>query len=126
MVDVHQLMKGHSVTRPAQLRDYFLAFHSMSVHVLSPVEAGVTAISAGHSSMPGLIEERRFRAEVVKTEEPMWLYCRHKQTMSSMQKSRSDRIERSVAEPQGKKGTEKCVILDKFVDHSAAPFVSAR
>jgi Putative rhamnosyl transferase/Methyltransferase domain len=97
MVDVHRLVKtDRRIERPAGVRDYVLPFHSMSVFVMSEREQPLTAISAGHGRIEQLLQERDFDTSVLATDEPMWLYCRHKQTMSSMQKARGDALDLSV------------------------------
>jgi Putative rhamnosyl transferase len=98
MLDIGTLIKGNRVVRPAAMRDYRLPFLGVSVFVLAADDQGVTAISAGHSSMEKLLGERGFDIEVIATDEPMWLYCRHKQTMSSMQKSRGAVLDLDVGD----------------------------
>jgi Putative rhamnosyl transferase/Methyltransferase domain len=99
MVDVHRLVKSDSrVARPAGVRDYVLPFHSMSVFVMSEREQPLTAISAGHGRIEQVLQESDFDTSVLATDEPMWLYCRHKQTMSTLQKARGEALDLGVAD----------------------------
>jgi hypothetical protein len=99
MVDVDVLQKkGHRVYRRASIRPYTLPFLATSVFILSKLSSKVTTLSASHSRMSAWLEERGYDLNVVATERPMWLYCRHKQAGSGLQKSKNDDIEMTVAD----------------------------
>jgi hypothetical protein len=96
MLDVDALQKGRKVRRPATVRPYVFPFLGTSVFILSKLPNRVTALSAGHSRMGEWLGENDYDVDVVSTERPMWLYCRHKQAGSSIQKSRIDGMELTV------------------------------
>jgi hypothetical protein len=99
MVDVDVLQKhGHEVRREATARSYSIPFLGTSVFVLSRASGQLSAISAGHSNMPGLLRKRGYQVDVIQTERPMWMYCRHKQAGSALQKARGEGMEVSLAE----------------------------
>jgi hypothetical protein len=75
--------------RKATVSDYRCPFHSMSGFVYSPLEEGLTAYSHKHSGIPDLLRQRGYAVAFVATEEPMWLYCRHKQTTSAVGRAKA-------------------------------------
>lgn len=99
MLDIDRLQqKGRRVIHPASIRNYMYPFHSMSVHVYSLWSGGMTAMSAGHSHMGEVLSRRNHAVEVISTDEPMWLYCRHKQVDSSVKKARGGALDLVVAD----------------------------
>jgi glycosyltransferase involved in cell wall biosynthesis len=99
MVDVDVLQsKGRMVKREATVRPYTYPFLGTSVFVLSRLDSRVCAISAGHGNMGKLLESKGYDVDVVSTEQPMWLYCRHKQADSSLQKADGKDMDVSLAE----------------------------
>jgi Putative rhamnosyl transferase/Glycosyl transferases group 1 len=86
---------GRMVRREATIRPYTYPFLGTSVFVLSRLRSGICAISAGHGNMGKLLERKGYDVDAVSTEWPMWLYCRHKQADSSLQKA--DGSDRDVA-----------------------------
>jgi hypothetical protein len=99
MVDVDLLQrKGEKVSREATVRPYTFPFLGTSVFVLSSAAASVSAMSAGHARMGEVLAEKGFDVDVIGAERPMWLYCRHKQAESSIQKARSVGVEMTLAD----------------------------
>jgi Putative rhamnosyl transferase len=98
MLDVDRLWKGGELEREATIRTYSFPFLGTSVFVLSRLPDQVSAVSAGHSRMGDFLAGRGYDVDVVSTDRPMWLCCRHKQTGSTIQKSRGEDLEMSVAE----------------------------
>lgn len=99
MVDVDMLNnKGCMVKRGATVRAYTFPFLGTSVFVLSRSSSRMCAISAGHSNMSRFLRERDYDVEVLSTQRPMWLYCRHKQADSSLQKAEGDTVEMTLAD----------------------------
>jgi hypothetical protein len=54
----------------------------MSIFVYSRPLDEITAFSMGHSQAATELTRRNFAIEIVSNQQPMWLYCRHKQTES--------------------------------------------
>jgi hypothetical protein len=92
MVDVDQLLRRR---RPmelgASLRPYAYPFHSMSGFVYSTTGQELTSISAAHSKIPDALRRGGLGVEVIRDTEPMWLYCRHKQTITGIQRAGDSR-----------------------------------
>lgn len=99
MVDLDLLQqRGDRFERQATVRPYRYSFHSMSVFVLSTVASGITALSAAHSHMNKFLKQNYFDVDCVSTDQPMWLYCRHKQAESAIQKSKAPSVAMSIGE----------------------------
>jgi hypothetical protein len=88
MLDVARLQsKGDDVVRKPSLRPYTYPFTSISGFVCSPLSNAVTPIGGSHKDVPKHLADAGFRIEVVSSEDPMWLYCRHKQSDSALERS---------------------------------------
>lgn len=99
MVDVDVLRRsGKRINREATVRPYTFPFLGTSVFALSSESASLSAFSRGHARMGEVLEEKGFDVDVVVTEKPMWLYCRHKQAESSLQKARSEGLEMTLSD----------------------------
>jgi hypothetical protein len=84
MVNIEQLQKkGERVTRRAAIRPFSFIFHSMSSFFYSrPLEDDISALSVPHSESAAALSDKGLSVEIVPNKQPMWLYCRHKQTVS--------------------------------------------
>lgn len=99
MLDIKTLQeKGDRITRGAAVRPFSLAFHSMSVFAYSRLSDEIAAISMPHSQSADFLTQSNFDLDVVSTERPMWLYCRHKHTVSGTQYSNADEVEKTLAD----------------------------
>jgi hypothetical protein len=98
MVDVDKLRDGRRIVRKQAVRPYTFPFHSMSVFVLSRTEDKIVAISGSHTKMHAVLQERQFTIIENAEEDAMWLYVRHKQTVSGLQKARGDGADWTLAE----------------------------
>lgn len=88
MLDVkHLQLEGDETLRRASLRPYTHPFTGISGFVCSHISDGMSAISAGHQEVPERLYENGFEINVVSTPDPMWLYCRHKQTDSTVERA---------------------------------------
>jgi hypothetical protein len=88
MLDVARLQsKGDDVARRPSLRPYSYPFTSISGFVCSPLSDAVTPIGGSHKDVPKHLAAAGFGIEVVSNEDPMWLYCRHKQSDSALERS---------------------------------------
>ncbi|MET0304809.1 MAG: glycosyltransferase [Solirubrobacterales bacterium] len=97
MLDVDAWQKnGRKVRRRATIRPYHYPFLATSVFVLASLPNRVSALSAGHSRIGRWLAEKDYEVDNVSTERPMWLYCRHKQAGSGIQKSNGASIELTV------------------------------
>ncbi|MEM6731559.1 MAG: glycosyltransferase, partial [Myxococcota bacterium] len=59
-----------------------IPFHSMTVFVLTRLSSEITACSSRHASWPDFAKTVQFETHVCDTDEPMWVYTRHGDTMS--------------------------------------------
>jgi len=99
MLDVDALQeKGARVTRKAAVRPLVFPFHSMSIFVYAKASAGISAISAGHRHMGSFLGDKGYAVELVSGSEPRWLYCRHKQVQSTIQRARGEEIAVTLAD----------------------------
>jgi hypothetical protein len=99
MIDIDALQKkGRDLTHQATVRPYTVSFLGTSVFVLSKLSSGITAISAGHTNMPKILKREKLHVDVISTEQPMWLYCRHKQAGSGLRKARGSAVEVTLAD----------------------------
>jgi hypothetical protein len=90
MVDVLKEQRW-DIANPRQqgIRRYDYPFLGTSVFVLAKADSGLTALSKAHSDFQTFAGDRG--VEVVIDETPdMWLYARHKQTDSTLQKAHTD------------------------------------
>ena len=112
MLDVDQLQRnGRELKRASSLRPYSFPFTSISCFVCSHLTAGITAISRSHSKIPELAMSNGFEMEVISSQEPMWLYCRHKQAMSSIYRRQADAVELSLAELSARFGIDEATTM---------------
>lgn len=95
MLDVkHLQLQGDDTVRRASLRRFVHPFTGISGFVCSHISDGMTSIVTGHQEVPDRLAEHRFEINVVTTPDPMWLYCRHKQSDSTVEKApKSDALE---------------------------------
>jgi hypothetical protein len=86
-IDIDKMVQHQHVVRPQSLRPYTNPFHSMSVFVLANLTTRIAATSGKHSEMASTLSQQGF--DILVQEDPdMWLYVRHKQVVSSLQKAR--------------------------------------
>lgn len=90
MSDVKDLDKDHRPIRKQAIRLYTLPFHSLSISVFGKATEGVTPLAAKHSVIAQALEPKGIRSIVIDETEPMWVYARHKQALSSLVKSKSE------------------------------------
>ncbi len=94
MVDVERLMdRDERVVHPPSIRKYSLPFIGTSVFVCSPLAMGGTSMSGSHSKVAANLNAAKgFATEILSTEKPMWLCCRHKQAGSGIRKAQGDEV----------------------------------
>jgi Putative rhamnosyl transferase len=99
MLDIERLQeKGDRLIHNAGLRTYSVPFPSMSGFIFCHHRDGIGAISISHARIPKIVASKGYEIEYVSTDNPMWLYCRHKQSISSSQRSeKADEVEVSLA-----------------------------
>jgi hypothetical protein len=88
MLDVARLqLKGDDVVRKPSLRAFAYPFTSISGFVCSPLSHALTPIGGSHKDVPKHLAAAGFGIEVVSSDDQMWLYCRHKQSDSPLERS---------------------------------------
>jgi hypothetical protein len=98
MVDVKKTYSsGRRVTLESTLRPFSFRFLSLSVFVYSRPAHLLAAMSMPHSRSEVILSNHDFEVEAVSSDQPMWLYCRHKQTSSGTAYSSADPVERTLA-----------------------------
>lgn len=99
MLDVDQLQKrGIKIERVASIRPYKYPFTSISGFTYTPLQSGLTCISGGHATIPRLMTKQGYTVEYGRSEEPMWLYCRHKQTDSPIYRNQFPAVPKTLNE----------------------------
>jgi len=89
---------GEKVVREAGIRRYSYPFTSISGFVCAEPASGVTPISTSHGRVGDLLERNGFAVERISSDEPMWLYCRHKQATSGiLRATRENEVQISMA-----------------------------
>jgi Putative rhamnosyl transferase len=98
MLDVERLQAvGDHAVRRASLRSYIYPWTSISEFVCSPLSIGMTPIKGSHAMVPEELAAEGFEVHVIASDEPMWLYCRHKQTDSGIERATPhDELEISI------------------------------
>jgi hypothetical protein len=89
MVDVDKLTMGQNIVRRQSLRPYTYPFLGTSIFVLASQATGIAANSGKHSAIADALEQLGFKIQIEDDPE-MWLYVRHKQATSGLQKARGD------------------------------------
>lgn len=99
MLDVDALQeKGARITRKAAVRPLVFPFHSMSIFVYAKASEGICAISAGHRHMGGFLGNKGYAVKLVSSSEPHWVYGRHKQVQSTIQRAREEEVAVTLAD----------------------------
>lgn len=109
MLDIEHLMdSGEQVMHLPSPRKYSLPFIGTSVFVCGPLSVGGTTISGSHPKVAeNLSASKGFGAEVLPTEEPMWLCCRHKQAGSGIRKAQGAELHIDFNELAGQFGIDE-------------------
>lgn len=119
MVDVEKLLdhKERVVHAPA-IRRYSQPFVGMSVFVCSELSAGGTAMAGSHSLVADQLRARKgFETDILDSESPMWLYCRHKQAGSGIQKAQGAEVQLTLEDLAARFGLDRGNVRD-YLDHS--------
>lgn len=112
MLDVHDLQThGGEVMRHALLQPYLCPFTSISGFVYSSVQDEMTSISTSHGNLGKFLQEKNFAVDLVASDHPMWLYCRHKQTTSPIRRSADpDSLDISIRELSSRFGIDSAQV----------------
>ena len=108
MLDVHRFQKdGSKVICEASVRPYTYPFTSISGFVYARLSDRLTSISTGHPVLGDFLAERGFSVESLATDQPMWLYCRHKQTTSPIRRSvEANTVDWTLVDLEGRFGID--------------------
>jgi putative rhamnosyltransferase len=90
--------KGAKVICKAAVRSYRYPFTSISGYTYSTASHALNVLATGHAEVPDLMKDRGYTIDVIGTDHPMWLYCRHKQADSSAERGEGPDLDRSVAD----------------------------
>ncbi|HET8862117.1 MAG TPA: glycosyltransferase, partial [Solirubrobacterales bacterium] len=115
MLDVDHLQsRGDAKPRCASIRPYTCPWASISEFVYAPLSTGVTPIAGSHANVPKELTAQGFDIEVLGNDQPMWLYCRHKQADSAIERAAADspNLELRVDELSGMFGIDSTKALD--------------
>jgi hypothetical protein len=100
MLDVEKLMdRGERFVHAPAIRRYSFPFLGMSVFVCSRLSDGMTAMAGPHQRVAERLSSKKgFATEVIPTNSPMWLCCRHKQTGSGIRNAQGAMIDLTLNE----------------------------
>jgi Putative rhamnosyl transferase len=120
MYDVHTLRdSGERTVHSSAIRRFQLPFMSMSVFVCSLFSDGATAMSGAHSRVAeNLSSTKGFATEVITTDSPMWLHCRHKQASSGIRKASGEEVHPSLRDLAAHFGIDDLKVKS-YLDHAA-------
>jgi hypothetical protein len=90
MLDVDKHEKGIRKIHEKGIRDYHFDFLGTSCFILRRAAYRQPFLQNAHTKMRAELESRGFHIKVEENSVPMWLYCRHKQADSSVNKARSE------------------------------------
>jgi hypothetical protein len=109
MLDVETFLNnGERVIHPPAIRNYRLPIIGMSVFVCSSISDGMTAMAGAHSRVGERLSSLKgFAVDVVSTDLPMWLCCRHKQTGSGTRKANGTEVQLGHAELAARFGLDE-------------------
>lgn len=117
MVDIKKTYSsGRRVNLTPTLRPFSFRFLSMSVFVYSQPAHPRVAMSMAHSRSEATLRSDGLDVEAISTEQPMWLYCRHKQTSSGTAYSSAEPEERTLAELSRAFGLDEIKISTYLAD----------
>jgi hypothetical protein len=90
MLDVDKHEKGVRKIHQKGVRDYHFDFLGMSCFILRRTAHKKPILQNAHTKIRAELEASGFHVRVEENTEPMWLYCRHKQADSSVNKARTE------------------------------------
>jgi hypothetical protein len=94
MVDMDQ--PDEEVVLEAAVRGYTCPFTSISGFTYARVHEALRAVVTGHASVEGLMLDQHYAVDVISTGEPMWLYCRHKQTDGPVKRGEGPELDLTI------------------------------
>jgi hypothetical protein len=102
MYDMHDLdqleRRGLEVLRKAAVRHYTYPFTSISNYTYAKPPEVLETARMSHARAEGLMKKRGYTVDRIQTTEPMWLYCRHKQTDSPIERGEGPNLGLSISE----------------------------
>lgn len=119
MLDINRLLDKQErfVHRPA-VREYSLPFIATSVFVCSELAVRGTAIGGAHSRVvEALNANKGFEVDVIESELPMWLCCRHKQAGSGIRKAQGAEVPLEPARLAAQFGLDEAKVR-AYLDHA--------
>lgn len=119
LLDVGQaLSTGERYMHAPEIRNCRMPFIGMSVFVCSLLSDGATAMSGEHSGVAQRLRETKgFATDIVSTESPMWLYCRHKQSGTGIRKAEGPGVSLTVSELSLQFGLDERKVQN-YLDHA--------
>jgi hypothetical protein len=114
MIDVDKRARGEHVVRRQSLRPFSLPWHSMSVFVMTDLGSRLTALSGSHSRIAETLRANGLDLIVRDDESDTWLYARHKQAVSSLQKSSAPARHSNLAELEARFGID-AALVDRYI-----------
>lgn len=90
--------EGQSAVVPAALKPYAFPFTSISGYTYAEADEALTALVTGHARVEEVMKEKGYAIDIVSTQQPMWLYCRHKQTDAPVNRGKGPVLKMTVAD----------------------------
>lgn len=108
MIEMDQLWRrGVLVTCEAAVKAYRYPFTSISGYAYAAAADALTTLYTGHAEVADLMKEREYTIDVVATDHPRWLYCRHKQADSSVDRGEGPDLGIKVSDMAAMFGIDK-------------------
>ena len=110
MVDLDRLeIERDKIVLKAAIRGYSHPFTSISGYTYAKAPEALAAVVTGHARVEALMRENGYTVDVVWGD-PMWLYCRHKQTDSPVVRGEGPKLDLSVADLEASFGIDPVLV----------------
>lgn len=126
LIDIDKRHQGQHVVRRQSIRPYDYPFHSMSCFVLSAMELETSAISTSHSKLAAVLADRAIDILIDRDVNAMWLYTRHKQVDSGIQKSSAIPSAVDLQELEDRFGINEKLVIDYIAHVDTFGYVTAK
>lgn len=125
-IDIDKRNLGKHVIRRQSLRPYFNPFLSLSCFVLSAIDTQATSISTSHSRLAASLTDLGLDVLTERDESRMWLYTRHKQADSAIQKSADEPKAVNLLELEQRFGISADLVTDYIANANSFGYVTAK
>lgn len=121
MIDLDQ--PGRRAMLRAAMRRYACHFTSISGFTYARVEEALRAVVTGHATVEELMRDQGYAIDVITTKNPMWLYCRHKQTDAPVKRGEGPKLCLTIDDLEERFGISAAHTRDYIANHDAHGYV---